>query len=117
MPSTPSDAPSPIPTFAPVDNPSSVELFETDVPVGDERSSEGPDVESRDKKSDEVVVELAERSAVAVEVVRAEESVVAVEVARATLNPTTAIAPTLDDTDNVVVAIDQSVDIPAAVEA
>ena len=101
----PSDAPSPIPTFAPVDNPSSDELFEGAVPVGDERSSEKLEVESRDEKSDEAVVKPAE------------ESAVAVEVARATLNPTTAIAPTLDDADNVVVAIDQSVDTPAAVEA
>lgn len=47
----------------------------------------------------------------------AEELGVDVEDARATLNPTIAMAPTLEEADIVVVAIDQSVDAPAEVEA
>jgi hypothetical protein len=46
MPSTPSNTPSPIPAFAPVDNPLSIGLFE---------GAEGLEVESRDDKSDDAL--------------------------------------------------------------
>jgi hypothetical protein len=102
IPITPTDTPSPIPIFAPVDIPSSVgEGFAVE-DVGDRAFVE----EIGDANdSDEELVMLPE------------ELDVGVEVAGATLKPTTAIAPTLDSRATVVSTILQSVDAPAAVDA
>lgn len=93
IPSTPSDTPSPIPAFMPVGIP--LLLFdEILIPL-----------EIADGDSDVTFVELVEGSGVDV------------EAARATLNPTTAMAPTLDEVDIVVVTILQSVVAVEGVEA
>ena len=90
MPSTPSAAPTPIPAFAPVDSPLSTGRFE---------GVEELEIEGRDGKSDE---------AVAVGVENWDDKLdegVAAMVARATVYPNKAIAPTSDESDNVVVTI------------
>lgn len=100
-PSTPRDIPSPMPTFTAVDIPLSVELLPSAGFV--EGGCWFGEVEAEDW--DGPVVGLAG------------ELCDVGEVARATLNPTIAMAPTLDEVDNVVVAIDQRVEAPAEVKA
>lgn len=100
MPSTPSEAPTPMPALTPVDNPSCLGLFII-VVVGNSCSFEELDVEVRYEAAVGFTDELDN----------------IVEVARAKLYPTTAMAPTLEEADNVVVAVDQSSEAPSEVEA
>lgn len=110
MPSTPRDTPSPIPALIPTDIPlsfggiTSVEdveegaVFEEE-PDGDRTDGDGVDVDGTD-----AAVAVPEESVV----VASGELRAVVGTSRGALNPTTAMAPTLDAADMVVVVMVQS---------
>jgi hypothetical protein len=125
IPSTPRDTPSPIPAFIPVDIPVSLggraavdnvgdgAPFESvvtggDEPVGDRTEGDGVEVDGADPAWADLDGSAAEVS---------DELFAVAGTSRATLNPTTAIAPTLDDADKVVVVIFQSLGDMKFVEA
>lgn len=97
----PSEAPNPIPTLVFIDISLSLETSVFVDTVGDASSVEEIEADEKDRPADGLAEELG----------------VGVGVTFATLNPTIAIAPTLDEADNVFVAVDQSADAPEEVEA
>jgi hypothetical protein len=103
IPRTPSETPNPIPAFIPTDIPSSVEGLTAVKDVGDGVPSK-PDVDKTDGEG----VEVDGADPVWPDVGVADELCAVVEISRAMLNPTTAIAPTLEEADMVVVVIVQS---------